>query len=114
MRLLLRLFLLLILGSYLLSRYGFFLHENLWQAYSAHKREFLYRPPGIAKDQSQSAHAELPPGVLPRHEFTPGAIDPRVTQSNIRSTICRQGYTKSVVVRVHQCDETPAHAALQS
>ena len=114
MRLLLRLFLLLVLGSYLFSRYGFFLHESLRHTNSAERREFVYRPAGIAKDQSQSAHAELPPGVLPRHEFTPGAIDRRVTQSNIRSTICRQGYTKSVVVRVHQCDETPAHAALQS
>ena len=27
---------------------------------------------------------------------TPGSIDPRVTQSNIRSTICAPGYTKSV------------------
>src|SRR6516165_2629869 len=92
MRLLLRLFLLLVVGSYLFSRYGFFLHENLWQAYSAHKREFLYRRPGIAKDQSQSVHADLPLGVLPRHQLAPGAIDPRLTQGNIRNTICRRGY----------------------
>ena len=96
MRLMLRLLLLLALGSYVFSRYGFLQRDKLWQAYSAERREFLYRPPGIAKDQSQSAHAEPPPGVLPRHEFTPGAIDPRVTQSNIRTTICRRGYTKSV------------------
>jgi hypothetical protein len=96
MRLLLRLLLLLALGSYVFSRYGFFLRENLWHASSAEKREFLYRPPGIAKDQSQSAHTDLPPGVLPRHDLTPGAIDPRVTQSNIKNTICRRGYTKSV------------------
>jgi len=96
MRLLRRLLLLLVLGSYLLSRYGFFLRENLWYAYSAQKREFQYRPPMIATNQSQSVHADLPPGVLPRHELTPGAIDPRVTQSNIGSTICRRGYTKSV------------------
>jgi hypothetical protein len=96
MRLLLRLLLLLIFGSYLFSRYGFFLHENLWHTYSAERREFLYRPAGMAKDQSQSVHADLPPGVLPRHQLTPGAIDPRVTQSNVRNTICRRGYTASV------------------
>jgi len=61
MRLLLRLLLLLILGSYLFSRYGFFLHENLWHTYSAERREFLYRPAERAKDQSQSVHADLPP-----------------------------------------------------
>ena len=27
---------------------------------------------------------------------TPGAIDPRVTQANIKSTICVSGYTKTV------------------
>ena len=96
MRLLLRALLLVVLGSYLFSRYGFVLRENLWHGSSAGKREFLYRPAGMAKDQSHSVHADLPSGVLPRHEFTPGAIDPRVTQSNIRSTICRRGYTKSV------------------
>ena len=96
MRLMLRLLLLLALGSYVFSRYGFLQRDKLWQAYSAERREFVHHVPRIATDQSQSAHAELPPGVLPRHEFTPGAIDPRVTQSNIRSTICRRGYTKSV------------------
>jgi hypothetical protein len=34
--------------------------------------------------------------VLPRHDLTPGAIDPRVTQGNIAKTICRRGYTASV------------------
>ena len=34
--------------------------------------------------------------ALPRSELTPGAVDPRVTQSNIRSTICVRGYTKQV------------------
>ena len=32
----------------------------------------------------------------PRPKLTPGAIDPRVTQENIRSTICHRGYTKTV------------------
>jgi len=34
--------------------------------------------------------------ALPRHALTPGAIDPRVTQANIHSTICVSGYTKTV------------------
>jgi hypothetical protein len=37
----------------------------------------------------------LNPG-LPRHNLTPGAVDPRVTQANIQSTICVSGYTRTV------------------
>jgi hypothetical protein len=33
---------------------------------------------------------------LPRPALTPGAIDPRVTQANISTTICVPGYTKTV------------------
>jgi len=33
---------------------------------------------------------------LPRHSVTPGAVDPRVTQGNIQSTICVSGYTSTV------------------
>lgn len=33
---------------------------------------------------------------LPDPVCTPGEADPRVTPDNIRSTICRRGYTKSV------------------
>src|ERR1019366_5266997 len=58
----------------------------------------LNRLPGVTKDHPQdgSAQANLPPEVLPRHDLTPGATDPRVTQSNIRNTICRRGYTATV------------------
>lgn len=35
-------------------------------------------------------------GQLPDPACTPGAIDPAVTQRNIRSTICRAGYTATV------------------
>jgi hypothetical protein len=35
-------------------------------------------------------------GVLPDRRCTPGASDPRVTQANIDTTICRRGYSKSV------------------
>jgi len=34
--------------------------------------------------------------ALPRHEITPGAVNPDVTQANIRSTICVRGFTKSI------------------
>ena len=34
--------------------------------------------------------------ILPDPACTPGAIDPRVTQDNINSTICVPGYTKTV------------------
>ncbi len=33
---------------------------------------------------------------LPDAKLTPGAIDPAVTQQNIRSTVCVKGYTKTV------------------
>ncbi len=33
---------------------------------------------------------------LPNPKLTPGAIDPRVTQDNIKSTVCVSGYTKTV------------------
>jgi hypothetical protein len=98
MRFLLRLLLLLVLSSFLFRHYGFFLGKNLWHMYSAGNGELLNRLPGINKDRPQGGLAEvnLPPGVLPRHDLTPGAMDPRVTQSNIRNTICRPGYTATV------------------
>jgi hypothetical protein len=35
-------------------------------------------------------------GPLPDSSLTPGASDERVTQDNVRQTICVPGYTKSV------------------
>lgn len=35
-------------------------------------------------------------GKLPDPKCTPGAIDPAVTQANIKSTICHSGYTAAV------------------
>jgi hypothetical protein len=35
-------------------------------------------------------------GRLPDPRCTPGAVDPAVTQGNLRSTICHPGYTKAV------------------
>jgi hypothetical protein len=34
--------------------------------------------------------------ALPNRRLTPGALDPAVTQSNIRETICVRGYAKSI------------------
>jgi len=81
-----------------MRHYGFFLGENFWHMHSAEHGELLNSLPGITKDHPQdgSAQTDLPPGVLPRHDLTPGATDSRVTQSNIRSTICRSGYTTTV------------------
>jgi hypothetical protein len=35
-------------------------------------------------------------GDLPSKSMTPGTIDPAITQSNIQSTVCVKGYTKTV------------------
>ena len=43
---------------------------------------------------SAAAHAVSP--VLPNFSVTPGAVNPAVTQSNIHSTICVRGYTKTI------------------
>ncbi len=92
------LLLLLALGSFLLRHYGSFIRENLWRVQTATNTALVNRPAGISGDDSQGrpAQTDLPPGALPRHELTPGAIDPRVTQRNIQNTICRRGYTASV------------------
>lgn len=53
--------------------------------------------PALSAPASSAAHAPAPPGVpTPNPALTPGAVDPRVTQSNLGSTICRAGYTRTV------------------
>ena len=96
MRFVLRLLLLLALGSFLLTHRPF-VGENLWRLQITDNGALLNQPLGIGLDhsQGQAAKANLP-AVLPRHQLTPGAIDPRVTQRNIRNTICRRGYTARV------------------
>ena len=54
--------------------------------------QFLPRALSTASHHNRSR----PPGLLPRRDLTPGAIDPRVTQGNLGDTICRQGYTATV------------------
>ena len=98
MRFVLRVLLLIVLCSYLSKHYGGFVGESFRHMHSAGGGE---TPKGLAQisdDHLRSglAQAHLPPGVLPRHDLTPGTIDPRVTQSNIRNTICRRGYTSTV------------------
>lgn len=97
MKFLLRLLVLLILSTYVLSHYGF-LPDEMRPRYSVSTGEWLSRVSAEAKDYSpgESGQAALAPGVLPRHELTPRAIDPRVTQQNIKNTIWRRGYTATV------------------
>jgi hypothetical protein len=47
--------------------------------------------PAPAAIGSCHAHAGLPD-----HHCTPGTADPHVSQANMRRTICRSGYTKTV------------------
>jgi len=98
MRLLIRLLLLIVLCSYLLRHNGGFVGEYFRPMDSTKGGETLKGLAQISDDHFRSglAQANLPPGVLPRHDLTPGAIDPHVTQSNIRNTICRRGYTATV------------------
>lgn len=39
---------------------------------------------------------KAPAGFMPNAKRTPGAVDTRVTQANIKSTICVKGYTSTV------------------
>jgi hypothetical protein len=92
-------FLLLIFASVLLRNNRFFSHGDLWSGGSgphvSHPAES-----GKVRDRyspSLVTHLKEPPsGTLPRHDLTPGAVDPRVTQQNLGSTICRPGYSASV------------------
>lgn len=97
MRFLLRLLMLLILSTYVLSHYGL-LRDKVWPRSFVSTEELLSRVSAETKDHSpgESVQAALPAGVLPRGELTPRAVDPRVTQQNIKNTICRRGYTVTV------------------
>jgi len=92
MRFLLRLLILIILGAYLLGRYGPYVRQQFLGAYLADEQQRL---PALAKN-GQPSQSLTQPGYLPRRDLTPGAIDPRVTQGNIANTICRRGYTATV------------------
>jgi hypothetical protein len=50
----------------------------------------------VALISGNSAQAVSQDWVLPNSQFTPGAINPAVTQGNIQSTICVSGFTDSI------------------
>jgi hypothetical protein len=55
------------------------------------------RYPVVAQPAPGTCHARgSGPFTRPDPRCTPGANDPRVTQADIASTICRRGYTRSV------------------
>lgn len=55
------------------------------------------RAQGSAGPAPGTCHARgRAPFTLPDPRCTPGAADPRVTQADIATTICRRGYTRSV------------------
>lgn len=92
-------FLLLVFISVLFRYNRFFSHQGFWNVRdrapmsgrtSEHALRVRYSPSVLSQSK------ELPSGTLPRHDLTPGAIDPRVTPQNIGSTICRPGYSSSV------------------
>ncbi len=87
MRSLLRALVLIALASYLWSHYG-----GLIRRLPVADDRGLRETPAVIGSRPTASQ----PPFLPRRELTPGAIDPRVNQSNIRSTICRRGYTASV------------------
>lgn len=58
-------------------------------------------PTASARHFSYSKQPSTPSGCksvggLPDSKCTPGAVDSRVTQQNIKNTICKPGYTKTV------------------
>ena len=63
MRFLLRLLVLLTLGSFLSTHYVPFIRENLWRVHTTDKVALLNQPLGIGQDHSQGrpAQANLPP-----------------------------------------------------
>jgi hypothetical protein len=51
--------------------------------------------PGATAPELTSAQCHMQ-GVLPDSTFTPGVVNPAVTQANINQTICVSGYTKAI------------------
>jgi hypothetical protein len=50
-------------------------------------------------------------GQLPDPRCTPGSIDPHVTQADIRSTICKKGWTRTVRPPEYQTERFKYHVA---
>lgn len=62
----------------------------------------VHDPGRVTGTAPTSCHAL--PGPRPDPACTPGAIDPSVTQANIKTTICTSGYTASVRPPTGQTD----------
>ena len=67
---------------------------------AAPRLHVVHAPKHVRDDEhlhpGQCRLRQTPAGPLPDPACTPGAVDPAVNQSNIRSTICRPGYTATV------------------
>lgn len=98
MRFLLRLLLLFLLASYVVNHYGPFIRHTLSDVYLAGNQQPPTGFPSLSDSplRAQPDQSMTQVGILPRRDLTPGAIDPRVTASNIGSTICRRGYSATV------------------
>lgn len=51
---------------------------------------------GIAEAEGRYSVVFALDQALPNRRLTPGALNPAVTQDNIRETICKRGYAKSI------------------
>ena len=99
MKLLRGVFLLFLFASVLLRYNRFFMHRDLRSVTSGPRFSNKAHSPRSHDEYSPSIVTypeNLPIGTFPRHDLTPGAVDPRVTQQNIGTTICRPGYSASV------------------
>lgn len=77
--------------------------------------------PGIGAASTPSASPSIV--GLPRHDLTPGAINPTATQDNLATTVCKSGWATSVrppsaytstlklaqIVEYGYADRTPSH-----
>ena len=77
-------------GILALTGYAFFVHVS----HPANKPLQLTELAPLGK-RTKTAGCQAR-GALPDLACTPGSIDPKVTQANIKETICVSGYTKTV------------------
>jgi hypothetical protein len=61
-----------------------------------HTRSSTRTPTTVALGESMSKTAETSGPAFPKSALHPGALDTRVTQANVRSTICRAGWVDKV------------------
>lgn len=73
-----------------------FRHQNSFNAIFLVIMLFLSLASFFIMQASASTKCKISNDVLPDSHCTPGAADSKVTQSNIKDTICKSGYTKMV------------------